>query len=176
MAQFKALAPKVEVNGETVLSILDGMGSFQAIGRRFLDACGIPDPKPGQWFRQQSWLDAFKLIASKVGDSTLFEIGRKIPENAQFPPEVDSIEKALAAIDIAYHMNHRSGEIGHYSFSSTGRREGRMVCDNPYPTEFDRGIIEAMALKFAPYVDVEIEKGRSSRREGGDSDAYRIYW
>jgi hypothetical protein len=176
MAQFKALDPKVEVNGETVLSILDGMGSFKAIGSRFLEQCGIREPKPGQWYRQQDWLDAFKLIAQKVGDSTLFEIGKKIPENARFPPEVDSVEKALAAIDIAYHMNHRKGEIGHYSFSPAGRREGRMVCDNPYPTEFDRGIIEAMALKFAPYVDVEVEPGRGSRRDGGNSDSYRIAW
>jgi hypothetical protein len=176
MAQFKALAAGVEVNGETVLSILDGMGAFQAIGTAMLAQCGIASPKAGGWYRQQDWLDAFRLIAQKVGDATLFEIGRKIPENAQFPPEVDSIEKALAAIDLAYHMNHRSGEIGHYSFTPIGPREGRMVCDNPYPTEFDRGIIETMALKFAPYVEIEVDRGRSSRRSGGDVDSYRIFW
>lgn len=67
-----------------------------------------------------------------------------------FPPEINTIEKGLAAIDIAYHMNHRGGEIGHYKFQSTGNNSGKMVCDNPYPCEFDRGIIEAMAQKFKP--------------------------
>jgi hypothetical protein len=176
MAQFKAFAPGVEVNGETVLSILDGMGSFKQIGVAFLARCGIADPKAGAWYRQQDWLDAFRLIAQKVGDCTLFEIGKKIPENARFPPEIDAIEKGLSAIDIAYHMNHRSGEIGHYRFSPTGPREWRMTCDNPYPTEFDRGIIEAMALKFVPYVDVEVVRERSSRSRGGDSDEYLITW
>jgi hypothetical protein len=176
MAQFKALAQGVEVNGETVLSILDGMGSFESIGRKMLTACGIVDPKPGQWYKQQDWLDAFRQIAEKVGDSTLFEIGKKIPENAQFPPEIDAVEKAIGAIDVAYHMNHRSGEIGHYSFALVGPREGRMVCDNPYPTEFDRGIIEAMALKFVPYVDVAVDAARSSRKRGGNADTYTVTW
>jgi hypothetical protein len=34
-------------------------------------------------------------------------IGKSIPENAQFPPEINSIEAGLQAIDVAYHMNHR---------------------------------------------------------------------
>jgi hypothetical protein len=176
MAQFKAFDSQVEVNGETVLSIIDGMGAFRSIGEKILATNGIDNPKPGQWYRQQAWLDAFKTIAEKVGESTLYEIGKKIPENAQFPPEIDSVEKGLSAIDIAYHMNHRKGEIGHYSFSSTGARTGLMVCDNPYPTEFDRGIIEAMAMKFVPYVDVRVVPSRSTRRTGGNTDNYSIAW
>ncbi len=39
---------------------------------------GINDPKPGMWYKQQDWLNAFKDIASKVGASTLNNIGRKI--------------------------------------------------------------------------------------------------
>jgi len=41
-------------------------------------------------------LDTFREIADQVGPNTLYQIGVRIPENAAFPPEIDSIEKALA--------------------------------------------------------------------------------
>jgi hypothetical protein len=98
MAQFEAFDPEVEVNGETVLSVIDGMGTYKSIGEKILQENGIVNPQPGEWYSQQAWLNAFRTIAEKVGDSTLYEIGKKIPENAQFPPEVDSTEKGLGVI------------------------------------------------------------------------------
>lgn len=176
MAQYKAFEDGVEVNGETVLSVVAGMGDYEAIGRKILSENGINDPQPGQWYPQQAWLNAFKVIAEKVGGGTLYEIGKKIPENAQFPPEIDNAEKALASIDIAYHMNHQNGEIGHYSFEKTGENTGKMVCNNPYPTDFDRGIIEAMAGRFSDTVDVSVDAANSTRESGGEADVYLISW
>ena len=98
MAQFKAFAPGVEVNGETVLSLVDGMGAFKETGLKILAAHGIADIKPGHWYPQQAWLDAFKDIAGKMGASTLLSIGKTVPANAKWPPHVDSIDKALASI------------------------------------------------------------------------------
>ena len=179
MAVFKAYEPTVEVNGETVLSIVDGMGAFKERALKTLAACGIPNPVPGLWYPQQSWLDAFRIISDTIGPNTLRSIGLKIPENARFPPQIDTIDKALAAIDVAYHMNHRKGEIGHYTFERTGDSSARMLCANPYPCDFDRGIIEAMARKFAP-------KGRAPavvhddnapcRKTGGESCSYEVRW
>ena len=79
-------------------------------------------------------------------------IGKAIPENADFPPEVDNLEKALGPIDVAYPMNHRGGETGHYKLVSYDeeKKEATMVCNNPYPSEFDRGIITTMLRKFKP--------------------------
>ena len=92
MGQFKAYSANVEVNGETVLSIVDGMGSMKTMAIGILEKNGIKEPKPGQWFKQQAWLDAFKQISDSVGPNTLSQIGQKIPENAQFPPVIDTIE------------------------------------------------------------------------------------
>jgi hypothetical protein len=116
MAQFKAFAPNVEVNGETVLSVLDGMGPYKESGLKILADNGIKDPQPGVWYPQQAWLNAFKIIADKIGVCTLLAIGKTIPANAKWPPQVDTVEKALVSIDIAYHINHRGGEIGTYHF------------------------------------------------------------
>jgi hypothetical protein len=180
MGQFKAFAQGVEVNGETVLSMVAGMGIFAEMGRGILAEHGISDPRAGQWYSQQHWLDAFKSISAKVGDRTLTSIGRKILESAQWPPAVDSVEGALASIDVAYHMNHRGGEIGSYAYTRTGPRSARMVCRNPYPCTFDRGIIESAAARFkpadCPTVQVKHDDTQPCRANGADSCTYLVAW
>jgi hypothetical protein len=176
---YKAIDPKVEVNGETVLSVVDG-----CVDREFavqaLERSGITHPKPGQWYPQQAWLNAFKAIGEKMGDATLNVIGRRIPENAQFPPQINDLQKALSAIDMAYHMNHRHGEIGHYTLKDFGEKSAHMVCNNPYPCAFDRGIIDTMANRFKP-AGVDFVKVRHSatgpcRSKGGELCEYEISW
>jgi len=194
MVQFKAIDAQMMVNGETVLAIVNGMGSFKSRAITILSENGIDNPTPGKWYLQQSWLNSFKQIADKLGASTLFSIGKSIPENAKFPPEIDSIEKALAAIDVAYHMNHgkngvplfdgKTGKmsegIGHYGFQKISEKKVKMVCNNPYPCEFDRGIIDAMAQRFKPkgtiLLNVMHDDTQPCRKKGQDSCTYIITW
>jgi hypothetical protein len=180
MAQFKPFAAGVEVNGETVLSVIDGMGSFRESALHILAENGIPNPQPGKWYSQKAWLDAFKSISDKMGDTTLLAIGRQIPENAQWPPEVNTLEKALGSIDVAYHMNHRGGEIGHYQLEMTGSKSGKMICRNPYPDAFDRGIIDAVCRKFKPketlLVNVKHDDSQPCRKKGADSCTFLVTW
>ncbi len=180
MKIFQASSPSVEVNGETVYSIIDGMGAFKAKAIEILSQNGIDDPKAGAWFKQQDWLNAFKAISVKIGNSTLNAIGQKIPENAKFPPEVNNIHAALDIIDKAYHMNHRNGSIGDYKYEQTGEKSGTMVCTNPYPDEFDKGVITSMGRKFMPpgsyLVNVSIDDSQPSRSKGGDSTTFHIKW
>lgn len=193
MAQYVALSDKVEVLGQTVLSIANGLGSMKEAGVKILADNGLINIQPDGWYSQQKWLNAFKQIAEKIGSGTLFLIGKSIPDNAVFPPEIDSIVKALSAIDVAYHMNHRidgkvmfdpaTGKkaegIGHYSFMQESERKGIMKCNNPYPSDFDRGIIEQMAKRFAPsssLVFVELDETSGSRKKGGETCTYRVRW
>jgi hypothetical protein len=178
MAQFIALAPGVEVNGAAILSVVEGMGAFIK-PRKILARYGIVDPKAGEWYSQQAWLDAFKEIAERIGPATLRVIGNKIPEVALWPPGVDTVEKALASIDVAYHMNHRGGEIGHYHYQRINEQSARMVCDNPYPDDFDLGIIEATARRFSPegtLVFVRHDDSQPCRKKDGDSCTYLVVW
>jgi len=179
MPEFVALSPNVEVNGQTVLAVVDGMGAFRNLALEILKRHGVDDPKLEGWYRQQLWLDAFKEIYERVGKSTLNLIGRKIPENAKFPPEIDSIDKALPAIDVAYHMNHRGGEIGHYAFTELGPNQAKAVCANPYPCDFDLGLIQSMAKRFQPAgrtSTVAHDQTQPCRRKGGDSCTYLVSW
>ncbi len=194
MAQFITFDSSVNVNGETILSVVDGMGQTKNRAIEILKKNGIDNPEPGKWYSQQAWLDSFKEISEELGAFTLFSIGKKIPENAQFPPEIDDIEKALAAIDVAFHMNHsingkplfdpNNGQmdegIGHYGFEKSGDKEASMECNNPYPCDFDRGIIESMAQRFKPedssIVMVKHDDSKPCRKKGDDSCTYNVKW
>jgi len=177
MAQFKAYSTAVEVNGETVITILKGMGAFQSTAKRILADNGIEDPQPGQWYNQQNWLNAFAEINKRMGKSALTLIGQKIPENAQFPPQINSVESGLASIDMAYKMNHRGGPIGEYKFVKNSADNYTIVCNNPYPCDFDKGLIEAVAQKFASTnqkIQVKHDDNKECRNAGGESCTYHV--
>jgi len=99
-------------------------------------------------------------------------IGVSIPNSAKFPPGIDTLEKA-------YHMNHRGGEIGHYSLRKTGERNCFMECRNPHLCDFDRGILEALAKLFASkgsMPGVTHDPSKPCRGKNGDSCTFLISW
>jgi len=169
----------IEVNGETVRAMVAGIAELAPFARKALASHGFEAPQPGQWYSQQAWLDAFREIAETLGPNTLFRIGCKIIDHAHFPSGIRSIEEALAAIDVAYQMNHRGGEIGSYEFLSTGPRSGRVVCRNPYPSDFDRGIIQSVARRFLGEEDrfsIHMDFKAPSRKTGADSCTLLVSW
>ncbi|HTJ50370.1 MAG TPA: hypothetical protein VL443_13010 [Cyclobacteriaceae bacterium] len=182
MAQFIPFQEGVEVNGQTVLAIVNALEAGKVTRFKILSKHGIVDPQPLDWYSQKLWLDAFREISETFGVHTLFAIGEAIPQNAIFPPEINDLKKALESIDIAYHLNHRGGEIGHYTLTSfeENKKLAIMVCNNPYPSEFDRGIITTMVKKFVPrgslIYDVQLDRTKETRLDGAESCTYIITW
>ena len=179
MAQFKAFAPNVEVQGMAVLTFVEAMGAFRRLAREILRDNGIEDPQPGRWYPQQSWLDSFRAIAEQVGPNTLYQLARQIPTSADIAPAIDTLEKALFHLDAAYRETHRGGEVGHYTFVKNGASSGLMYTMNPYPCDFDRGILDALARRFEPanpYLQIVHHDDRPCKKEGADSCTYSISW
>lgn len=179
MAQYRAFDPSVEVMGEVVLSFVEVMGAFKRLAENILKENHIVDPKPGHWYSQQSWLDSFKSISEKIGPNTVFLLARQIPTSAEIDETIDSLEKALFGLDEAYRNSHRGGEAGHYTFVKTGRRTGQMHTLNPYPCEFDRGLLDALTRRFEPtnpYLDVFHHDNAPCKGRGADSCTYTITW
>lgn len=85
----------------------------------------------------------------------------------------------MTTIDFAYHANHRGGEIGNYRYEKKDEQSGVIVCTNPYPDEFDKGIITAMCRKFIANItsiNVTIDPNAPSRTKGGDSTTFLVSW
>ena len=193
MAQFIAFNDQVEVNQQVVLSVVNSLDNGKDVRRNILESNNI-DLDNKEWFIQQDWLNAFKEISNSLGGMNLFMIGKDIINSAQFPPMKD-LEQALHSLDGAYHMNHRlNGKImfdpakgtmtegiGHYSvqeFDSKARK-ATMVCNNPYPSKFDEGIITQVVRRFKPSGSREavmLNESLETRLHGGDSCTYFINW
>ena len=175
MAQFKPFNPNVEVTAETVLVMVEAFPkSMQQKFLQHLKEKNIVSLEKGTWYSQSDWLASMELIYTEYGPNTMFNIGKTIPENVEFPPGIDSIEKALSAIDTGYQMNHRNGDVGFYRVEEHDIDERHFVirCKNPYPCDFDRGIITSMARKFKRGVKVELDTSKASRNQGADDSWY----
>jgi hypothetical protein len=169
----------VQVNGQTVLSVVKGMGAFVQRGSEILEQHGIKAPEPMAWYPQQAWLDAFQEISKSIGSRTMSQIGQSNPNSAKFPPGIDSVEKGLNSMDTAYHMNHRGGEIGHYTFTKTGEKKGVMECRTPYSCDFEGGIIQAIVKRFGPSgttPKIVHDDSTPCRSKNGDSCTFSISW
>lgn len=179
MAQYKAFAPDVEVLGDVVLSFVEVMGAFKSLAEGILRDHGIVSPQPSQWYSQQAWLNSFETIVDQIGPNTLFLLARQIPLSAPISPEIDTLEKALFSLDEAYRGAHRGGEAGHYIFVKTGERSGQMHTLNPYPCDFDRGLLDALTRRFEPanpYLDVVHHDHAPCKKMGADSCTHTITW
>lgn len=183
MASYEAFDRDVEVNGQTVRTIVEeGMGRFtDAYRERAVAALaeeGVTDPTPGEWYPQQAWLNAFETIADQLQPHVLDRLGEQLPGIADWPDGFETVPDGLRSIDEAYRRNHRGGEIGHYRFEQTEDRAGELTCHTPYPCPFDRGIARAVATRYAPvdaFVFIE-ETGTTCRRDGDDTCVYTVYW
>jgi hypothetical protein len=197
MAQFKVFEKGMQVNGTSIMCVVSGLGSFKSLADKYLKNVGLVDIVADEqhWYPEDAWLQAYEQIAAELGDATLFNIGKKVPENSTFPEEVDSIEKGLASIDVAYHMNHKNaaGEvlfdptrpasrimlegIGHYrSEKVEGENKIIMVCENPFPCAFDRGLIETIARKFKPLAKVVHDDSKPCRTKNAESCTFIVTW
>jgi hypothetical protein len=192
MVMFKVFEQGMNVNGQTINSIAEAFSSVKFIVDSYFRQTGLPknsEIKDTEWYSQQAYLDAFKLIAERVGTTTMFTIGKKIPENAQFPPDINNIEKALASIDIAYHMNHKnaSGQvlfnngtmlegIGHYDYTKLPGNKAEIKCENPYHCDFDKGIITTMATRFNQNAKIKHDDSKGCRKTGSSSCHFIVEW
>ncbi len=197
--QFKPMEAGIEVNGQTVYAVVDGFASkalpskiLVAEGVGTLGRDGVVEIDKDGWYSQEAWLRAFGKISESVGSNVLFNIGLKIPSNAIFPPWVVDVDSAIKSIDVAYHLNHRrQGKvmfdpangtmlegIGHYGYERPAPGVNRIVskCANPYPCDFDRGILTTMAQKFAPRAMVLHQDDARCRLKGGESCTYVVKW
>jgi len=171
---------QVEVLGGVVLALVNGMDVVKARALRMLAERGISPLRPDGWYPMSAFLDSLQSIFEQIGPSTVRAIGRKLPDSAQLPAGIDSLERALRSLDTAYRLNHRgSGPIGGYRYEPQERRGGRLVSDTPYPCELDMGLLEAFADRYRPHdalwVRIDHETG-SCRRRDDLACTYHLSW
>ena len=195
---FRTFEPGVEVFGANVGAFVDAFKLFPSVILRCLVKHGLGtmvgnniEIDRNRWYAQEAMLAAWEEIATSIGPRACFQIGRQIPKHAVFPPTVTDVHSAVASIDVAYHMNHRKNGkpmfdpatgkrtrgIGSYGFEGArGERRIKSVCENPYPCDFDRGLLTEVAARFEPGARVSHDDAAPCRTGGADSCTYSVSW
>lgn len=171
-------SPGVEVTGAVVLSMVSVMGAFKSVALRILAKNGIVDPQPDRWYPHQAFLNSFKTLVEEVGPNTVGQIGRLIAMQGEIPPMISSPDQALQMLDMNYYSQHRGGDVGHYTYISTGERSGTMISTTPNQSEFDRGLLQSLVERLAPgcLVEVTLDEKAETRKRGGKSCTFLISW
>lgn len=182
MTVYHAYSPNTEVLGKTVLVVVYAMPAYETRIREFMAEEEIAGVGPDDWVLQQSWLNVLAKVTDHFGDYTLRSIGTSIPDHALFPPSVKDFRSAMEALNEAYYLNHRGGDIGYYRLDMPDVDSSRAIieCRNPYPPYFDLGIISALCSKFPPSISASCKVGweedHLSRLDGGDACRFLITW
>jgi len=175
--EYQAFDPNVEIIGAAVKSFMNSLVGGDVIS--ILKKYEIYPLEEDKWYNQQTVLNVYKKVAEK-NYMNLVAIGMKIPDQAVWPPDLTDIHAALTSIGVAYSMNHRGGEIGEYLYEKTGECSGVMVCRNPYPSDFDYGLIYRVIQKFRGATSntllVKLDDSKPTRKNGADSCTYQLSW
>jgi hypothetical protein len=193
--QFKSFVPGIEVSGGVVQTVVEAFALTPSIATGFLKkhnivrAEGQVNIDPEAWYSLDDWLACYEAI-SRAGGKSLFYIGTCIPRTAKLPPLKD-LEHAIQAMDVGYHMNHRRGGkvmfdpatgtmldgIGNYTATRLPNENTIVsVCKNPYPCDFDHGILTGFAHQFAKNAKVTHDDTAPCRKKGADSCTYTVKW
>ncbi len=174
------LASDVEVYGKSAQALVNAMEFLKLKAQRILATHGIESLEAEKWYPLQKVIASFDDILKQVGPHTTRAIGRAVPKSAAFPPSINTFESALLSLDQVYRMNHRGkGDIGSYRYQAGTGNTGRMMADNPYPCEFDQGLMEALFDRFQPKGSfvLRIEHDPlGCRAKGARSCTYHLKW
>ena len=182
MAAYESFDPSAEVKGVEVSSIAQAADHLSTVfGERIeemLAANGLADVRPNSWYPLQSYLDVIRAVDRRIGEKTVFYIGKKLPELTEWPSGVETVIEGMESISGAYETVHRGGDIGYYRVESVTDGELRLRCKNPYPCALDRGIIRGTGEQFSPptaYVGLA-EQGTGCRADGAEECVYEVTW
>ncbi|MGB1286071.1 MAG: hypothetical protein ACPG7F_06020 [Aggregatilineales bacterium] len=177
MAEYIAFHPDNEVLGSASISALLALDEINV--KVLLEKHNLSSSQD-DWNPQQYELDLMRELAE--GDFfNMIKVGMKITEIAKLPPEIQTVHQILGSMNAAYHMNVRGPDIGCYGYEKLSDRSARVICTNPYPSDFDYGLIYNFTRRFAPsdteFVRVVRDDSIPNRKNGGsDTCIYTVEW
>lgn len=164
MLEFLAKYRDYQVLGQSMLAVHNLGGEEFGEILDILRELDLEDIQPGEWYPMDRAVRVQYEIENRLGPEVLRRIGRRVTHYAQFPPRIDSLDKALAGLDMTYQLNHgRDGRsiaernipgeadnVGHYHVNIISENSIEMICENPYSVHFNRGLLEGLLWRFLP--------------------------
>jgi hypothetical protein len=174
---------KYDMNAEVTAKL--PLGVFEVLRRLgvdpqpFIERHNLENLQADSWLPISDYLALLEDVQKNANNYyTLISVGSKIPELADKMPETFTLQDLFRNMNDSYHINHRNGEIGNYFVEFLAENHIRVIAQNPYPSDFDYGLVWGGAKYFAPKgTFVKVVRAESpSRLKGDDHCIYDITW
>ncbi|MBN1621883.1 MAG: hypothetical protein JW871_04765 [Endomicrobiales bacterium] len=183
----------IEISGYAFSNIIKMSGMFNSVLKDIFKNHQIDNFEPNSWYPVNSFMDVLEEINEKVGANAVHKIGLTISKTAEIPIEVKSIYDFFSNIDKLYHLNHRKDGkamcdaqteqmqdgIGHYIYEKIEYNNLKITCTNPYPCDFNLGLIEGFAQRFATEgkkIYINHSRHLPCKKNGDASCIYFVTW
>ncbi len=178
MEKLIAIHPDAVVLGQSMLAFVECSARDEIWD--VLEAHGLHEIDPDQWYSQQAWLDVLRDVMHQGNAMfNLVSIGMKLSEKFPMPPEINTIGDALAALDDIFRMSNPDAEPGIMQVEMVEPRHVRVLSMTPYPDDFEYGVIYGLARQYLPPggdLVVRHVDDAPCRKDGEDSCTYDIRW
>lgn len=147
--------PETEILGQAILAVTASM-NFETYKHLFdagLKKYNFEMPiDPDTWYPLQMLLDIYKSFYDEPNaSSNLVSVGVKVIEASPFPPEVDSIVKAVETLNYIYTVYVRNFVPGtEYEIEVVSDEEIKVTDHTRFPHDLVYGYMFAIGKRFAP--------------------------
>ncbi|WP_239576521.1 hypothetical protein [Archangium primigenium] len=176
-------ASAVEVLSLNIQSLLGTYNVLNGEVQRILASHGIEleSDSSRRWYPLEAIIRSLEDIRERIGTHTLRAFGSQVPRMAILPPQVDTFEQILPLLNDAYRRNHRGeGDIGGYHYQPLKKNSGRLRSDNPYPCEFDQGLLDGFHARLPPRSSAFqlriVHAPEGCRSRGAEACTYVLTW
>jgi hypothetical protein len=148
MIRYQASSPEAQIIGQLCLTFSAAITHEEI--KPILKEFGLDQIDPTHWYPQQTILDMLRAVATLPdGTQYLVAIGVKVVDYGDFPPELDTIEKALLALSNSYPRNHRNVPPGEgYEVNIVKPGSAHIKANVPYPDDLIYGAIWGFVRKL----------------------------
>ncbi len=153
-ARFETV-PEAEILGQAILAVTQSINyeMYRHLFEAGLKAYGFDTTiDPEKWYPLQMLLNIYKSFYDEPNaSSNLVAVGMKVIEASPFPPEVDSVQKAVETLNYIYTVYVRNYEPGtEYEIKVISPDEIQIVDHTHFPHDLIYGYMFAIAKRFAP--------------------------
>jgi hypothetical protein len=182
MAQFVCFYPNATVSGRVVNMLLKIAPLQHAPVYETLQRHGLQNPHEEQWYSLQNYLNAYRELSRQLGSYFLLNAGKQFFSFIRLGAEIQTLPDAVKALNEWYKDQHRGEQLEYFQVQGVfpERCEIQVLCQNPYPCYFDRGLLLALTKKYRPeqakFFNVELHPNKPNRLMGSDESTYIISW
>ncbi len=180
MRQSPLPVPPAEVWGGALLGAAEGLAATGVPWHgvlQLLEEAGLGPPRAEVWVPLAANLAFHAAVERDHGREALRAMGRVVPDTARFAPDMDTLDRALRVLEVAYQVNHRGKGIGGYYCTFHRPKHAEVVCENPYSCDLDLGILERLAEQYGGSgAQVSHRPGATCRRLGAKACVFDLRW